>query len=382
MSRHAPSVLDAAARQDAAWQLRVSHDAEHPEWDAFVERTPGGHHAQTSLWGQAKGCRGWTSARVIARRGGRIVGGAQLLIRPLPLIGAIGYVPKGPLCAGDEDLSLSRLVLRELHRLARACRVRCLMLQPPNNGDALARRLPEWGFSPSPLRLPQPTATALLDLGKDPEALLAGMHPRTRYNVRLGLRRGVVVRQGTAADVPLYCRLMAATGQRQGFAPEPETYIAELHRLLAPRGWLALFVAEYQGEPVSAALAVCFGDTVCYKRGAWSGSQGKHRPNEALQWEMIQWARSKGYRHYDFEGIDAGVARALLQGETPDLARHTVSSFKLGFGGRPVLLPEVCAYVYHPLLRWGWRQVLPKVQVLPLARRVLLKRLRREGAPR
>jgi lipid II:glycine glycyltransferase (peptidoglycan interpeptide bridge formation enzyme) len=381
MSPRVAPVLGAAVRQDGAWQLRISHEAEHPEWDAFLERTPGGHHAQASLWAQAKGCQGWKSARVLVTQTGRIVGGAQMLMRALPLVGAIGYLPKGPICAVDEDLSLSRLVLRELHGLARACRVRCLILQPPNNGEALARRLPDWGFSPSAIRLPQPTATALLDLDRDPETLLAAVHPQTRYNIRLGLRRGVVVRQGTAADVPLYCRLMAATGQRQGFAPEPEAYVAELYRLLAARGWCALFIAEYQGEPVSAALAICFGDTVYYKRGAWSGAQGRHRPNEVLQWEMILWARSKGYRQYDFEGIDAGVARALLRGESPDLTGQTVSSFKLGFGGRVVLFPEIFARVYDPVLRWGWNRVLPKVLVLPLAMRMLTKRFTGAGRP-
>jgi len=351
MSAQTHSAASSAKTPAPAWQCHISWDAEHRDWDSFLERTPGGHHTQTSVWALAKARQGWKAARVIVAEGSRILGGAQMLIRSLPLVGAVGYVAKAPVSAPECDGPLDDLVLGELHRLGRANGVRCLVLQPPNEGHALAGRLPSRGFRPIAIQAAPPTATALLDLSHDLETLLARMHSQTRYNARLGLRRGIVTRPGTAADVPTFCRLLAATAARQGFTPEPEAYVAELYRLMAARGWLTLFIAEYQGEPVSAALAVSFGDTVYYKRGAWSGREGRHRPNEAMQWEMIQWARREGYRYYDFEGIDPGVAGAVLRGEAPDPAAHTVSSFKLGFGGEVRLFPGMYAYVYNPLLR-------------------------------
>ena len=44
---------------------------------------------------------------------------------------------------------------------------------------------------------------------------------------------------------------------------------------------------ELGDEPVSAMLAIPFGDTVVYKRGAWTGEHGALRPNEALHWAAI-----------------------------------------------------------------------------------------------
>jgi len=361
----------AASAREAVYQVHISRDVEHPDWDAFLERTPGGHHAQTSLWAQVKAHLGWGAARVIVTWGGHIVAGAQMLIRPLPLVGAVGYVSKGPVCV-EEDPDLAGFVLRELHRLARTCRVRCLVVQPPNDGHALACRLPGWGFWPSAIPVAQPTATLLLDLDRDLDTLLAGMHASTRYNIRLGLRRGVVVRQGTERDLPVICRILETTGQRQGFAPEGEAYLSEMHRILAPRGWLRLFIAEYQGEPVSAGLAICFGDTVFYKRGAWSGRHGKHRPNEALQWEIIRWAKAQGYRTYDFEGIDPACARAVMRGEPiPESLSHTVTSFKLGFGGEVAFFPDAYDYVYNPFLRWMRRSVFHRLEGSTVAHRAL-----------
>jgi lipid II:glycine glycyltransferase (peptidoglycan interpeptide bridge formation enzyme) len=365
MSIRTASPGTVAPRLASGCRVDVRRHAEDPEWDAFVEQTAGGHHAQASLWAQAKAALGWAAARVIVTQDGRILGGAQVfLVRPLPLVGTVGYVPRGPLCAAADDLSTAALVLEGLHRLSRASGVRCLVVQPPGNGDTLARRLPAWGFWPSAIGRSQPTATLRLDLAAEPETLLGGMHPQTRYNVRLGLRRGVAVRRATAADVPTFCRLLAATARRQGFAPDSEAYVTELHRRLGPRGWLELFIAEYQGEPVSAALAVCFGDTVFYKRGAWSGRHGSHRPNEAMQWHIIQWARARGYRYYDFEGIDPVVAAAVLRGEPPDLAGRTIDSFKLGFGGQAVLFPGAYGYIYNPVLRWAWQRAQPAVSKL------------------
>lgn len=352
MPTYPPVGTVAAVVPDSSCEIHISRDAEHPDWDAFLKRTPGGHHAQTSLWAQLKAQLGWEVARVIAIREGHIVAGAQMLIRPLALVGAVGYVPKGPVCA-EEDPELAGLILHELHRVARTCHVHYLAVQPPNNGHALVSRLLGWGSPPSAIPVGQPTATLLLDLAKDLDGILADMHASTRYNIRLGLRRGVVVRQGRERDLPTFWRLLEATGRRQGFAPEHETYLSQMYRLLAPRGWLRLFIAEYQGEAVSAALLIAFGDTVFYKRGAWSGRHGKHHPNEVLQWELIQWAKAQGYRTYDFEGIEPACARAVLRGETiPESLSRTVTSFKLGFGGRVALFPGVYDYVYNPLLRW------------------------------
>ncbi len=69
------------------YQVRISDELEDPDWDAFLEKTPGGHHVQTSLWAQLKASFSWRTVRILVTQGEKIIAGAQLLMRTLPLAG-------------------------------------------------------------------------------------------------------------------------------------------------------------------------------------------------------------------------------------------------------------------------------------------------------
>jgi lipid II:glycine glycyltransferase (peptidoglycan interpeptide bridge formation enzyme) len=344
----------------AGYHIRISHAAEDPEWDAFLAETPGGHHVQTSLWAQVKAALGWRIARIVVTQGEHIVAGGQVLLRPLPVVGAIGYVPRGPLFAVDDPV-LAELVINELHQVARVHRVQYLVVQPPCNGEALAHSLSTWGFRPSKIEV-APTATVVIDLSMDLDDILGQMKSKTRYNIRHGQRKGITVREGTERDLSTFHRLLVATSRRQKFPSEPEEYYVKMWRVLGSRGYAKLFLGELEGEPVSALLAISFGDTVIYKRGAWSGCHGGRHPNYVLQWAAIMWAKSHGYHYYDLEGIELEAALAIMDDEPiPDSLKQSVTSFKLGFGGEMVLHPGAYDYVYHPLLRRAYNIVFPKI---------------------
>jgi peptidoglycan pentaglycine glycine transferase (the first glycine) len=197
------------------------------------------------------------------------------------------------------------------------------------------------------------------------------MNPKTRYNIRLSQRKGITIREGTSSDIATFHRLLVATSKRQHFVTDSEAYFSSLWNIFSAHGYIKLLLAEYEGDVVSAFLEIPFGETVVYKRGAWSGLQGNRHPNEGLHWTAITWAKSQGYRYYDFDGIHPGVAQAIVQGETlPAEAVKTVASFKLGFGGEVVLLP-VYDYIYNPLLRWGYNAVFPRIRDSALINKAL-----------
>jgi len=355
--------------QHSGYQVAVSHDTIDRDWDAFLAHTPGGHHTQSSLWAQAKTLLGWRVARVVASRAGQIVAGAQLLLRPLPLFGAIGYVPRGPVLALD-DARLAELVLGTVDRIARMHRVQYLVVQPAAGGEPVAQRLQAAGFQASSLEV-TPTATVLIDLATPPDDLLAEMHGKTRYNIRLGQRKGMTVREGAERDLHTFYQLLLATGQRQQFTTYSEDYFMQMWRLLSPRGHMQLFLAEYAGEAVAGLLAIAFGNTVTYWRGGWSGQHGKLHPNEVMHWVAMTWAQSQGYRYYDLEGIDPQLAEAIVDGRcSPDALPRSLTSFKVGFGGQVELLPKCYEYVYNPLLRWSYARLFPKIAHWPLVAKI------------
>ena len=78
-------------------QIWVSDRVNDSVWDAFLMDVAEGHYTQSSVWAQVKALLGWRTIRIIAEENQRIVGGAQILLRSMPCIGSIGYVPGGPL---------------------------------------------------------------------------------------------------------------------------------------------------------------------------------------------------------------------------------------------------------------------------------------------
>jgi hypothetical protein len=100
------------------------------------------------------------------REGGRIIAGAQLLRRKVPLLGWIYYLSGGPLITPSfqdreplvRQLSQSLQGLLETH-----CPM--LFIQPHFDGSRMSDELIELGFRPSEVDI-APTATLRIDLSR------------------------------------------------------------------------------------------------------------------------------------------------------------------------------------------------------------------------
>ncbi len=344
-------------------------------WDAFVARSPQAHVLQTGRWARLKTAFGWTAGRAVlpdlprspASGGSSSLGGspasggspssggseaegaagdaaapvagASVLFRRLPWGQALAYVPKGPLVAWDDPAQVAAL-LAALRPLCRRQRAALLKIEPDlPDTPGLAARLAGYGFRPSPQRV-QPLSTILIDLDRDEEAILAAMKPKWRYNIRLAERKGVTVRQGTAADLPEVHRLLEATGRRDGFAVHSLAYYRVATELFAPAGQMAWLLAEHEGCLLAAIAVFACGAGAWYMWGA-SADEGRNlMPNHALQWAAIRWARAQGCTYYDLWGIPDAVGSAPEAYAEPQSwgegGLWGVYRFKQGFGGRVV----------------------------------------------
>jgi lipid II:glycine glycyltransferase (peptidoglycan interpeptide bridge formation enzyme) len=342
------------------YRVQISHQIDDPEWDLFLAATPGGCYPQSSLWARTKSVVGFRAIRIIVRQAGEIVGGAQILIHRFPLIGGYGYVAMGPVVRSGHP-ELAKLLLEELNRVARRQIVHYLVVQPPWGGQAFADQLCDRGFFPTS-RTVAPSATLLIDLTDSLDEILAGMKAKTRQKFRRSERSGLVVREGTERDIPVFHRLLVATSKRHNFSPSPEAYYGEVWRSLNPRGFVQLFLAEVESESVTALFVICFGDTMTEWRVGWDGRHGHLHPNEVIRWAAIKWAKCHGYRYYDIGGIHRTVARIMSQGAALPDGMASRNHFKLQFGGKLAVYPEARAYIYNPLLRWLDSAASPKVR--------------------
>jgi peptidoglycan pentaglycine glycine transferase (the first glycine) len=316
-----------------AYHLTVASAGEHDggAWDAFLASVPRAPYQQSSLWARVKAGQGWRSALMAVTCDGVIHGGAQLLYRSIPFAGAVGFVARGPVLASD-DPALAAAAAVGLERLALACRLMYLIVQPRRErAEVMTPQLLRSGYRTAPeIMAPHNITTGLLDLSQGELTILAGMRSSTRRNVRLGQRRGMTVREGGAADLPVFCSLLAATARRRGFSHPPASFFDAAWTAMAPVGMLRMAVAEFDGAPVSAFLWVVLGDTMNCWRGGWSGEHRYRRPNEALDWSGISWAAGQGLRWYDFQGD---------------------SDYTRGFSGSSVTSPGPLERVPNPLLR-------------------------------
>lgn len=351
----------------APCEVQLSTGIEDPEWDAFLMASPCGHYPQSSLWAQAKSRLGFRVARFVLKKESAIIAGAQILIRRVPVLGRVAYLPDGPVVPSGR-LQLGRTLCERLRQFAKSERIRFVVVQPPPGGDDLAVALHNFGFT-----LPYydlcPSGTLLIDLANDLGAIMAAMRKTTRYDIRAGERKGTVVREGGEGDLPVFYELHRRTGQRQGFKIYSETYFSNVWRIFAPGKHIKLFLAEVGGEPVSAFLVIAFGERATFWKNGWSGRRAECHPNEVAQWRAIQWAKSGGYRYYDFGGITPDCAQRLLRGEAlPDTPWYRQFSYKIGFGGYPVLAPQASAFAGNRLLRCGYQTAWNSKGRLPLHR--------------
>ncbi|MFL7839862.1 MAG: lipid II:glycine glycyltransferase FemX [Candidatus Promineifilaceae bacterium] len=357
------------------YRLKISTETDDPAWDKFVAHCPDGHHVQTSLWGQVKATTDWQAIRIIVTKDEQIVSGCQLLIRTIPYVGPVGYITKGPLC-DHSDPELAKIILQEVLKVGKDFHLHYMVVQPPNHGAMMNEDLLCCGFRPSWLEV-APTASILIDLSLSNRTLVRDMKRQIRQNIRRSEKRGIRIREGGLADIHTFYLLHLATSERQGFDPYVEEYFVKMWEILAPYGNIKLFLADYLAEPVSALLVAVFKDTAIPKLFGWSGLHGDRRPNEALFWGAIKWAKEAGYRYFDMEGIDPQGARAVADGQPlPESLHNSPTRFKLGFGGEIVFYPQPHDYVFNPVMRWMYRQVSPRIAGWPTVYNKVLDRVR------
>lgn len=324
----------------SALRLLLTQDHSLPDdrWDAFVAGHSDGHVLQTSRWGRLKSRFGWRVERVALAEGERIVAGGQMLLRRLPWGQSLGYLPKGPLVDWERPAHV-RLLLQGLQDIGRAYRAAFLKLEPDlPDSPRLELLLASYGLRRGhPV---QPRSTIHIDLTQGLDAVLAGMKQKWRYNVRLAARKGVVVRPGTAADLPVFHRLNEETGQRDRFGVHQPAYYEAAFELFTKDDTARWLLAEYQGRVLAAIVVFALGRKSWYMWGASSSQERRRMPNHALQWAGMQWAAARGCEIYDLWGIPDAVGADPQRWASKYAERRNglwgVYRFKQGFGGQVV----------------------------------------------
>lgn len=339
--------------------MQVARQPASPEaaWNSTLVAR-GGHLLQSWQWGEFKSHFGWQPERVsVSVAGGD--GQAQILFRQKGPI-SIGYIPRGPLISGNAGAVWPSL-RREIDRAARRHRAIAVYIEPDSSLE-LAATYREAGVVSGPGHL-QPARTVRIPLDDD-DAMLKQMHQKTRYNVRLAIRRGVEVdvkRSDDEAAIRQFYGLMEDTSGRNEFNIHSYDYY---ERFLTTFGEDALFVfASWEGKLSAVVVAAAFGDEAIYMYGASSTEHRAHGAAFLLQFEAMKWARDRGCKTYDLWGIPRVDPESVRSDDNTSIAGSRgddwrgIYRFKTGFGGEIVSYPETLERRYVPVLPWLARRV-------------------------
>lgn len=324
--------------------------AEASEWDEFVAGLAG-DLTQTTAWGRSKQATGSSATLAICRSRTGILGGALIVSKRLARFVDVGYVARGPVVVPPATGSDVAAVLDEVEREAKHRRLLHLVIQPPAGGEAIAAELTSRGYTRDAPEV-APGATLLIDLTRGLDAVLAGMSPSRRRNVRQAMQSGLEIRSGGRDDIARFQSLHASSAGRQGFQPLSADYLFAQWDALRPAAAVELVTASLGGRIIAGIwLTACHG-TVTYRLPGWNGEAARLQPNVACHWHAIRDAIERGDRCYDLGGVDRGLATAILRGgQGPSHGPHTPAAFKLGFGGEVVLLPHAFQRTLNPLVR-------------------------------
>jgi lipid II:glycine glycyltransferase (peptidoglycan interpeptide bridge formation enzyme) len=312
---------------------------------------------QSYGWGEVKRASGWQPLRLLVEDDDGHVRAACSVLRTKPArgIAPLLYAPRGPVLDYSDTAALHALVGEIRARAGGGFMLKC---DPPieARSDA-AVALEQAGFRrvrSGAFGGVQPTAVMILDLSPGPDKLLEGFKSKWRYNIRLAERKGVTVREAAREDIPAFYEILQETARRDRFVVRARSYFEKMWDELAPRGQLKMFMADFEGRPISGILLTAMGERVIYNYGASSNEHRNVMPNHLIQWTAIRWAAENGYRIYDFRGVSP-----VRDGEVVEEHIAGLNRFKEGFGARYV---EYAGEFDMPLRGgwyWLWRNVAP-----------------------
>lgn len=316
---------------------------------AFVDSHENSHFLQSPRWAGVK--EFWKWRGILVYRDGRVAGAMSVLIRPLVLGMSILYAPRGPVCDRNDPFVMSELLVAA-EALAAEQGALLLMTDPdePYTNGIFRDIMDSLGFHEREdvgfdnIQAQYVFRLSLRD--KNEEQVFENFCSKTRYNIRLALRKGVTIRKFYGderlpeAELDAFTQLMRETAQRDHFIARGKEYYRGVFRSLGKEA--VLFMAYLEDTPIAGTIGVFSGRKGWYLYGASSNAHRNVMPNYLLQWEMIRCAMKRYCVFYDFRGVPGDLSE--------DHPLHGLYRFKKGFGGDYLKFTGLFVYRFRPIL--------------------------------
>lgn len=189
-----------------------------------------------------------------------------------------------------------------------------------------------------------PSKTILVDLKKSEERLLKEMKPKTRYNIKIAKKNGVVVKK--SQDIESFVKLWHSQALKRGMFLSQKKEIEGLFKFFDKRALLLLAFSNSTSQTPQAGVLLCnSSDTAFYMYAAGNREGKKLFAPTLIVWEAIKHAKRNKLKYFDFEGVfDERYPKQTK-------AWKGFTRFKEGFGGKIVEYPKTLVHYKNPIVK-------------------------------
>ena len=262
----------------------VTDKQSEEEYKSFLETHERCNFQQSIEWSKVK--TSWKHEVILAEdQSGKIIGSLMVWIRKIPIFGNIMYSARGPVC-DIHNMEVLKQLTEGAKELAKKYNAIVLRIEPDivSSDESFKNIMIDLGYqikddAKNFREEIQPRYVFRLNTkDKTEEELFANLHSKTRYNVRLATKKGVVVKEGTREDLKEFHKIMVTTGIRDGFITRPLEYFEKMYDCLAPKH-MKLLMAFYEDKPISGVIVIMYGNKTWYLYGASSNEHRNLMPN-------------------------------------------------------------------------------------------------------
>jgi len=297
------------------------------------------HPLQSWEWGEFREKLGQKVYRIGHFDGKKMVQAYQVFIHCLPKTSwTVGYFPKGPkpnkemikalTKVGQENKTIFIKLEPDITKY-RVCGIEYRAKDKKNT----TYHIPHTTYPLVPGKPLFTKYTSIIDLTKSEEELLAAMHKKTRYNVRVAQKHEVEVEEDNSPEsFENFLNLLFETTKRQGFYAHDKAFHRLQRETLQPAGISRLLTARYHGETLATFVLFAFNKTLYYPYGASTREHREVMAPTLLMWEAIKFGKKIGCEKFDLWGETTPNAK-------PSDPWYGWHRFKQGFG------PEIVEFV-------------------------------------
>jgi len=138
----------------------------------------------------------------------------------------------------------------------------------------------------------------VVDLEKGVDGVWKSISHNKRRNIKKAMSMGVeVVESRRMEDLLTFYSMLTAAEKRGRFTSYPLSFFKAVWELYNPE-LSKVFLARWNGKPVSGVFTVMHGKTVFALAAGSFSEEWKARPNDIMHWKVMEWAIEKGYSRY------------------------------------------------------------------------------------